>query len=121
MDFDNGFARAQRSYENQMPDEDEEDANMATYNIEGSVIDTPYHREKLKSIDAYDIEVVGDNDSGQDVISFSVTMDKDDITAVTKDYEHTLSVLKSIDADIDTDEFTDIWEESEPDYDDIDD
>jgi hypothetical protein len=106
--YDNGFARAQRAYENQMPPEDEPE--LAKYKIEGSVVDSPANRIKLNSLFAYDVEVIGDNDKGEDIISFAIESDgEQDLSDARKEYNKTKLILQAMNARYDTDEFTELY------------
>ncbi len=120
-EHDNGFRRAQAQYEAKTPYDNEVEDNRATYKIEGSVLDGVENRIILKNLNAYDVEIIGENDGDEyrNVISFTISNedDDDDIETATNEYDRVKKELEIIGAYIDSDEFNTSYVEYEPDYD----
>lgn len=102
----------------ELPDDD--DPDIASFYIEGSVRDTVNNRMTLDGLGAYDVEVVGQEDDGVNTISFSIGDEKDfnDIEDVKKDYNYALKVLKWIGAYIERENFEEAYRDKDDWYED---
>lgn len=120
-EYDNGFRRAQMLYEAKTPYDNEVEDNRAVYTIEGSVMDNEETRSALSNLNAYDVEIIGENDGDEyrNVISFTISNaeDSDDIEDATNEYNRIKKRLKDIGAYLERDTFETSYVEYEPDYD----
>lgn len=120
-EYDNGFRRAQAQYEAKTPYDNEVEDNRAVYTIEGSVMDNEETRLALSNLNAYDVEIIGENDGDEyrNVISFTISNedDNDDIEDATNEYNRIKKRLKDIGAYLERDTFETSYVEYEPDYD----
>jgi hypothetical protein len=114
-EYDNGFARAQRQYDAQVPKwVDAPDDNRATFWISGCAILNTRNMEILEKMGAYNLEEIGDDGPDCVYMGFEIIHEWDDYDEVDRQYGQTLALLRSIHAEYEN-EFESEYEEPDED------
>ena len=101
--YDNGFARAQRQYDAQMPREYPDD-NEGKYHISGSVVKTEEAVAMLKD-EGIDFEIIGDDGPEREYLGFDVESDWMEIGDATNEYDGLMLRFQPHEVNWDADNF----------------